>query len=198
MNRYYRRRGFAFLEMMVAASASLFVASSLIVLVRSSYTSQSVVMGQNTAYASARKAVDVLTDHIRYAQPKMVTTNIYRVLSGGTSSSITMYLNGSGDTEQYFFESATGSLKRTQTVGNVATTTTVLTGVTGITFQYYLAGTQYVSTGWSLVSSPTGPTTTQLPSLGAIGVSVSVNVSGYSRTISTLARLRNSPYRGTS
>ncbi|HEV2473095.1 MAG TPA: hypothetical protein VGS41_10540, partial [Chthonomonadales bacterium] len=58
---------------------------------------------------------------------------------------------------------------------------------------YYIASIA----NWNTTASPTAPTSSELPTIGAIQIFATTGSSGYSRTITTFVRLRNSPYKST-
>lgn len=197
MNRSSFRRGSTLIEIMLAGMAALMVGAALIILVQTSYSSQQITVQENLAYVTVRKTLDTLTDHLRNAQENPVSST-YCVFSAATSNSITLYTDTSQNTERYYIDTATSpySLKRTQTVSGVATTTVILSGINSMTFTYYLpSGSTYNAATWNTTANPNAPTSTELPNVAAVGVSVNVTVGSCTRTITTFVRLRNSPYR---
>jgi type II secretory pathway pseudopilin PulG len=60
--------GMTLIEVLIATLIMVVLGAGLFTLIRSGYDSQTEVLGQNTANADARMAVDELADHIRGAQ----------------------------------------------------------------------------------------------------------------------------------
>ena len=201
MRRHTRRTGALLIEFMFALLCALLVGASLAVLIQCTYSSQNIVMGDNMTYVSARKTMDVLAAHLSDAQAYQTSASpvTYSVLSAGTVSSVTCYLDSVGNTERYWLDTTTSppSLKRTQTISGVATTTVVVSGLAttnGLTFTYYITnGTNYTNSSW--VSTTTTPTAANLPAVGAIGITATISINGYARQLTSFVRLRNSPYR---
>ncbi|HLV78834.1 MAG TPA: hypothetical protein VKT32_01095, partial [Chthonomonadaceae bacterium] len=78
------------------------------------------------------------------------------------------------------------------------TTTTLLSGVTALQFTYYTdsgAGYSAPSSSWATTTNPNAPTSSEMPNVGAILISATVNINGYSRQMTSFVRLRNNPYK---
>jgi hypothetical protein len=128
-------RGYMLMELLMAGLIAVLVGIGLIALIQTTYTSQGILVGENASYSSTRQALNILSDHIRNAQSYQTVASpaTYQAVSAGTATSITLYTNAStGDTERYWLDTTVtpNALKLTTTVSSVATTSTVLTGVT--------------------------------------------------------------------
>ena len=192
------RRGFILIEFVLAIFAALLVGASLVVMAQCTYSSQSIVTTDNLTDLSARKAVDTLAAHIMNAYPYQTSSSpiTYAVLSAGSSSAITCYTNSTGDTERFWVDTTTSpyTLKRTQTVSGVATTTVLVNAVQSVAFTYYLTdGVNYTAASW--VSSTSTPTAANLPAVGAVNIVATVSINGFQQQLTSFVRLRNSPYR---
>jgi hypothetical protein len=210
MRRQSRRTGMIMLEVLIAAMGSLMVGSALLALIKCTYTAQTVTVGENMTYSGAREGINIIADHLRTSQPFLIQASpaLYSVISADagasatSGTSVTCYIlspgtqTSTGDTERYYL--AGGNLMRQQTLAGVLqTATTVLPNVTGLTFVYYTdPGATYTTlAAWPTVTLSSPATVAQLTSLAAIQVTVTMGVNGFSRQISSLIRLRNSPYR---
>ena len=193
-----QRTGAILIDFLIAMVGALLVGSSLVILIKCTYTSQSIVAGDNLAYAGGRKALDVLSAHLANAQPYQTSSSpvTYSVLSAGAATSVTCYTNSTGDTERYWLDTTVTppALKLTKTVSGVATTSVVVNGIQSLQFTYYLCnGSNYNSAAW--LSNTTMPTASNLPTVGAVNITATATVNGYQQQISSFIRLRNSPYR---
>jgi hypothetical protein len=185
------------METLIASLLSLLMGAALLVLVQGTYSSRSVITGENNVNAGAREVMDLLADHIRNAQLYNNGSN-YVVFSAASSNSLTCYTNTTGDTIRYWLDTSASPyvLKQTQTVGGVATTTTILSGVQSLTYTYYVDnGTNYTAatSSWATTTIPSNPLSTEIPNVSAVSITATVTVNGYSRQLSTFIRLRNSP-----
>jgi hypothetical protein len=188
-----RSNGSMLIDMMVALAGTLLIGAGLTVLIQTTYSSQSVVQNENTNYASSRKALDIAAQHIQGAQAFAIG---HSCIAAANATSVTFYTNSSGSSEKYWVDASSSpvALKRTATVSGVATTTSVSFGITSISFTYYLTdGVSYNSA--SFLSSTSSPASTDLPKIGAIGITAVFSSNGVQQTIKSYVRLRNSPYR---
>ena len=83
-------------------------------------------------------------------------------------------------------------MKKTDASG----TTVLLTDVQSLQFTYYVSSSaNFTSTTaqWTTTTNANAPTAAEIPNIGAIGINVTINSNGYTRTLSTIVRLRNSP-----
>ncbi len=203
MSQRVGRHGATLMETLVAGLIALIVGGGMAALVQTTLTSRGAIAGQNNAYAGARKAMDTLLDNLRSAQPMLIQSNpaLYSALAAAGASSVTCYTSSTGDTLRLWLDTTTNpaALKETRTVNGSATTTTVLTGVQSLQLTYYVvAGSAYTaaSASWTTTASPSAPTSVERPNIGAISVAITVNINGYSRTLTSFVRLRGSPYKG--
>lgn len=199
MRRNRRRRGILVIELLIAGFLALLVGSATLMLVQSTYNSRSVLSGQNLTYAGSRQVMDTLADKLRNAQQYQVGGS-YRVLSAASGSDITICSDTSGGTTRFWQDTTVSpaALKMTVTSGGTATTSTLLSGVTSLQFTYYMSsGANYAtpSGNWTTTANPNAPTDGEKPAVGAIYVTATVGIGGYSRSIASFVRLRNSPYK---
>lgn len=185
------RRAGTLVEMLVAMLLSLFVGTTLLMLVQSTMSARTSVQDGNGAIRDTRDALDAVENALRNAQ--MVTGQ--GVLSAASSNSITCYTNTAGTTTtRYWLDTSVTPNVFKKTVAGV--TTSVLSDVTALTFTYYVSsGTNFtsVSSLWTTTTSATSPTATERANLGAVAITVTVTSGGVSRTLTTFVRLRNSP-----
>lgn len=187
-----RRRGALLIELMVSGLMAAVIGCALVLMFQTTYTNQADVNGLNTSYASVRQVMDTLADHLRNAQS--YNSN---VMSAATASSITIYTDTTGNnTARYYLSSS--ALKEDVTSSGTTTTTTLLSGVTALQFTYYTdSGVGYAapSSNWATTANSNAPTTSEMPNVGAILISVTVSINGYSRQMTSFVRLRNNPYK---
>lgn len=189
-----RRRvyGGTLIEALIAGILSLLVGSAILVLFQATYTSKRNIMGQSIAIADSRRALDILTTNLTNAQWN--TTN-GKAISAASANDITIYTATTGsNTMRYWLDTTVNPPVLKSFDGT--TTKTLLLDVQSLTFTYYtVSGTNFTAgTGsWNTTSSPNAPTTAELPTLGAIEIKVVINSDGYTRTLSTFVRFRNSP-----
>ena len=185
------RRAATLIEALIAALLSLFVGTALLMLIQSTMTAKSSVTNEGATMRDVRRSLDTLANNLRNAQMVSGTG----VFSAASANSITCYTNTAGTaTARYWLDPSTTPPGFKQNVGGV--TTVLLTDVQSIQFTYYLdSGTNYTSPGasWSTTSNPNAPTAGEIPNIGAVGITVTVNSGGISRTLTTIIRLRNSP-----
>lgn len=197
MRHKRRHRGSLVIELLVAGIMSCLIGAALIMQLETTYNSRSTISGQNITYAGARAVLDTLADRLRNAQ--QLGSGSYPVMLSAAASDITIYTNSTGDTARYWRDTTASpaALKWKNTVSGVSTTTTVLSGVTALTFTYYVSSGGSYNNGsgsWQTTASPNAPTVAEIPNVGAIDIAATVNINGYSRTIDTFVRLRNSPH----
>lgn len=204
MNRGNRRRGTTLMETLIAGLLSVVVGGTLVTLVQSTLISRTTIAGENTAYAGARKCMDAMLDNLRSAQTYQIQTSpaVYSALQAATASSITCYTSNTGDTIQFWLDTSTNpaTLKQTRTTsaGSGATTVTpLLTGVQSVQFTYYtVSGGTYnaAAASWTPTANPSAPTASERPNIGAVSVTITVTINGFTRQLSSFVRMRNSPY----
>lgn len=182
-----RQRGALLVDMIVGLLASFLVGAVLMSAMQSTVTARETVNEQNESQTNVRQPIDLVADHLRNAQLTSATPE--QVISAASATSVTYHTNAAGAQVSYFLRGTT--LMRTE--GDVTVSATpVLTGVTSLRFTYYKIAT-YNAAGFAPCSSPSAPTSTELPRLSAIQIDATVTQDGYSATYSTLVRLRNSP-----
>jgi hypothetical protein len=193
-----RHAGNTMIEVMVAGLIALLSGSALIALLQSSYTASAINLGQNTVNASVRAPLDLLADRLRSAQSYYNGT-LYKAISAASASDITLYTDTTGNnTARYWLDTTVTPhvLKQTLTTGGTPTTTTILSGVQTLNFTYWVSGGNYNAglSIWVKTALPQQPTAAELPKIGAIQIQIGALINGYSRTINSCVRLRNSPY----
>lgn len=198
MRRYRRHRGALLIELLVAGILSLLVGAGLVMSLQTTYSSRNTIGSQTLTYAGTRQVIDTLADKLRNAQSYASTS--HSVLSAATASDITIYSDTTGNTTRYWLDTSVSpaALKTTVTTGGLATTTTLLSGVSSLQFTYYKnTAASYASpTGyWVTTTNPNAPTDGEKPNVGAVYITATVNINGYSRSIASFLRLRNSPYK---
>lgn len=200
------RRGTTLMETLIASLLSVVVGGTLVVLVQSTLISRTAIAGENTAYAGARKCMDAILDNVRSAQPYQIQASpaVYSAIKAASASSITCYTSNTGDTVKFWLDTTTSpaTLKQTRftSIGSGASTTTpILTGVQSLQFTYYtVSGGAYTSaaSSWTKTANPNAPTDGERPIIGAVGVTITVTINGFTRQLSSFVRMRNSPYSG--
>lgn len=189
MRTAIRTLGMTLVELLVACVAMLVLGSALLTLVATTYSASTNVTAAVQSFAGVRQAVDLVADHIRNAQ-----SNGTQVLTAASPTGIT-YCTAGGGTVRYWFDSATSTLKRSDS----AATTVAVSGIQSMTLTYYKdISASYTSTtsgpnNWPTTVDPNNPTAAELPNVGAVDIVLSITVNGYPRRIDTLVRLRNSP-----
>jgi len=192
-------------EILIGAILMLVVGTVLVGVITIAYDSQRTISGQNLADATARAAMDSLVDNLRTASADPAGSN--SVLSAAAINDITYYgeyYNTASPpalvfyTVRYWVDSSVSpaTLKQTVVENGVTTTTRIAQGVSSLTLTYYTAGGAYnaPSASWVTTANPNSPTAAEMPSVGAIGITVTVTTSnGYARTLSSFVRLINSP-----
>ena len=191
-------RGTLLVELLVGSIVAMFIGAAVAIQVQTSYSSQNIITGQNMTYAGARQVIDTLANHLRNAQ-QYQSGSSYVVLSAASASDITIYTDAAGDTCRYWRDTSVSpaALKMTTTTNGTATTTLLMPGVTSLTFTYYKsAGGTYNggSSNCVTTTNPNAPTAAEMPSLGAIDIAATENINGFTLTLDTLVRLRNSPH----
>jgi hypothetical protein len=178
------------LQLLLSTLLSLLVGAMLLLFVRIHMVSRQLAMDQHSSELTAWRPMHQLADDLRRAYPY---GSGGAVLYAATASSVTIYTNSTGSTARYWLDST-----QTPPVLNMTTgTTTVMlaNGLNTLTFTYYLATGNTVSQGacWKTTTNPNAPTTTEMPNVVAIGVTITTTVGGTSRTFTTDVRLRNGP-----
>ena len=196
-----KKRGMTLVELLIASLLGLLVASALLVMVQTTYTAQDTLFGQNVTYARIRQAVDRLADNIRTSQLYPTGVAAGKALTNASISSLTCYTDSSGTNKiQLFLDTSSSpySLSKTLISSTDSTTYDVVNNVQDLQFTYYVQSNSTFASStsaWPTTANPNQPTNAELPNVGAVKISVTVNVDGFSRTLTTLVRMRNSPYK---
>ncbi|MEP6756084.1 MAG: prepilin-type N-terminal cleavage/methylation domain-containing protein [Chthonomonadales bacterium] len=183
-----RQRGNTLIEMLVSCLCALVVGAGLLSVLQLTGIGVSVVPGQNLADKMARIPMDTLCDNLRNAQVYATTPSCFQAAS---SNSISLYTNTTGTYARFYYASDTHALKKTLN----GVTTTLIPGCTALTFTYYVSNNQYSPGGssWVTTANPNAPTATELSKVASVGVVATFTTNGYSRTLKSFVRLRNSP-----
>jgi hypothetical protein len=185
------------IETLCALLMGLFTGAALLAVIQITMTARSSTMGPSESDTETRRQLDEMCDQFRSAQPNTVGSNM-QVFSAASASSLTYYSNTSGNTTQFWLNTAVSpaALEQTTIVSGVSTTTVLLSGVTALQFTYYeqpsLLYTAASST-WTTTANPNAPSAAELPKIGAVDVHLTVTYDGYSRQLYSMVRLRNSP-----
>jgi len=176
-----------FMDLLVGTVISLFVGAAGVVMMQTNYIAGAAISGQNNVNAVTRVQMDSLADSLRNAQIGPTQTAV----TAASISDITFNIDSAGDTARYWLNTTVSpaQLMRAQTNSGVTATAKVVgTGVTSLQFTYYPSG------GWATTLSPNYPSTSELPTISAVGITVQMTINGYTSTLVSLVRLRNSPY----
>jgi Tfp pilus assembly protein PilV len=177
------------IEVLVSTMIALFIGVGLLALISTHMIGVFNTQGQSVVDVNSRQAVDIMADKIRNAQPYNSTSPA--ALEAATTNSISPYTDTAGDYVRYWLDTTSSSLK--STVGT--TTTVVASNVTSLQFTYYTSGGNYTpaAASWSTTANSHSPLTSELPSIAAVGMQLTMTQNGYTRTFYTIIRLRNSP-----
>jgi len=181
------QRGAILVDMVVGLLASFLVGAVLMSAMQSTVTARETVNEQNESQTNVRQPIDIVADHLRNAQ--LTSASPYVVIKDGTATSVTYYSDSAGGYVTYALRGTT--LERSEDSTEL-TGTPVLIGVTSLRFTYYKIAT-YNAAGFAPCTSPSAPSSAELPRLAAIQIDATVTQDGFTATYSTLVRLRNSP-----
>ena len=207
MKKTVNTRGMTLIELLIASLLALIVASGLLVLIQTTYTAQDTLFGQNAAYSRVRLAIDRISDNVRSAQ-LFPNSNVagqaikdagifngypylqfYTDSSGGNTTKYWLDINASPMTlKKELYSTSTGSDTIYDMVYNV----------TALTYTFYTqSATSFNSntTSWPTTADPQRPTSAEYANIGAVKIALTVNLDGNVRTLTSLVRLRNSPYK---
>lgn len=190
-SRYRVLRGSILIEVMLSSMMAIIVGLGMIALLTTDISSWSVINGQNLNDATARQPMDMIADHVRNAQPYGTVTS--QVLNAATATSISPYTDTAGAYTKFWLDTSVTPHVLKQTTG--AKTVSLVTGVASLQFTYYVSGSNYspASASWTTTADSHNPTNVELPNVAAVGISATTTVNGYSRSVNTLVRMRNSP-----
>jgi type II secretory pathway pseudopilin PulG len=162
-----RQSGYTLIEMLFVGLIATVLGAGLWTLLRSTYDSQYELLGQNTANANARAAVDELADKLRGA----------KALSAATSTSLT-FTDNSNNSIRYWL---TGGKLVKSTNGSPSAGDTVVRDVQTVTFVYWTNS----GGSWTSSSAPTTPA-----NVAAVDFSVTGTKNGCTRQVSGSVRIR--------
>jgi hypothetical protein len=173
------------LDLMIGGIIALLVGAAACVLLQSNYKARDAITGQNNVNAIARDQMDSLADSLRNAQ----VGPFHKTLASAGTSDVTLYTNSTGDAERYWMDTTVtpAQLKRSKTVSGVTTISTLNTGISALVFTYYKSG------GFTTTTNPHVPTSAELSTVSAVSISTTLSINGFSDSVTSLVRLRNSP-----
>jgi len=183
------RRGSAMLQLLLSTVLSLLVGAMLLMFVRIHMVSRQLAMDQHSSEMTAWRPMHRLADNLRKAYPFDVTNNA--CISAASINSVTIYDDSSGATSRYWLDATQTPPVLNRTRGTQ--TLMLANGLNSLTYTYYLATGNTVAQGpcWVTTTNPNSPTTAELSRIVAIGITITTNVAGTSRTFTTAVRLRN-------
>ncbi len=188
------------IETLVALLLGLLTGCAILAMLQLTMSSRSATMSVANTDEMARAQLDRLADKLRNAQ-SVINGTSNAVLAAAGSSDVTAYISTTGDTLRLWLDTTVTPyvLKQTQVVGGVSTTTAVLSGVTVVTYAYYVQATSTYNApllSWLTSLVPGAPTQSEIPTLGACKIQLSyIGTGGASKNLSTFVRFRNSPYQ---
>ena len=181
-------RGMAAIEALITGLCTVLVGAMVLSFIRIDLVSTQIAMGRHAADTCARKPLDKMVAVIRRASPYGISNN---TISSAAASDITVYTSTSGDTARFWLDSSAQpyTLKYTTAAG----TQVIGTGVTGLTFTYYLptGNTPAQGSCWKTTTNPYMPTSAELSNVTAVGIAVNYPVDNVSQTFTCTVRLRN-------
>lgn len=182
------RRAYMLVETLVSLACTVLIGAAILSFIRINMVSTKLTMDQHSADQQARRPLDNVADCVRKAQGYGTGQ---AVIALGTASSITIYDDLLGNTSQYWLDTSSSPyrLKRTRTAGTVQ----LATGVQSLLYTYYLASglTPAQGSAWTATANPNAPTTTEMPNIVAVRITLTVTIDGTTRTFTTPVRLRN-------
>ena len=195
MTRMKRRAGMTLIELLIVTFILIISGLALVGFIQITYGAQDTISGQNSADATARQVLDVLADNIRNSQwynTGNPNTSCAIMVSAALSTDITIYnqdptttLTDGTEYTRYWLSGT--DLNRAVTAGGATTTTTILTGVQSLAFNYY-SSADY--------KTAITPASSDYPLLGAVEIAATVSTTQlktYTRQYTSRVRLRNSP-----
>ena len=179
-----RQRAWSTVELLIGLIVTTLMLIALYGLFQTVSVGSNLVENITSSSRDARNPLDTLGDHLRNAQ-----NAAGKVVSAASSNDITYYTDTTGSNTARYHLSGTSLVR---TVGS--TNTTVLYNVTNLTLAYFTS-TTYNSSTMTATTSPSVPTSGELPNLAAIRITASTTTGGKTIQYSTLVRLRNSPVK---
>lgn len=182
-----KRAGLTLIELLVASLLLSIVGAALYHAFGIAHRMHDVVIGQNNAFADARKGIDLMADHLRNAQMNE---------NGGAGVQYAAIAAGAADDVTYYVDSVPNTVRIRKVSDTIELTdngaTTVLaTNIQSLTLTFYKL-TLYNGT-WTLTTNANAPSSAELPQLAGIEIRVQVARDGYTTEYKTMVRLRNSP-----
>ena len=193
-----RNHGALLLESLIGLFVGLLTGSALLMLLQLTMTVRTDTKADVNSDEEARAQLETISDRLRNAQSVVNGSNMV-CFSAAATSDITCYTDAAGDTLRIWLNTSVSpaALMETQTTAGVGTTTTLFTGVTSLQFYYYAQSTSAYNSpllSWLTTLNPLLPTLAEIPTLGAVRITLTTNVDGISRQLTSLVRFRNSPY----
>lgn len=177
-----RNRGYSLMEVLVTLLITSVITAGAFGVVRSMYSSQQTILGQNAATSSARSAIDEAMDRIRGAQ--LISSTGPITLAAANEIQFNDYYDQYDSTQAHTavtvrYWLSGGRLTRTVSSGGASVTTTAAAGVQSIQFYYRVTG----STAW--VTSTGTPA-----NVVAVSCTATASVMGASRQITGTVQIR--------
>jgi hypothetical protein len=180
------RRGTTLTELLVVTLLLVVAGASLFGVFTVSFGIHDKVIGQNNAFAEARKAVDLMADHLRNAQLNS-DSNTGSAIHAASINDLTYYADTAPTQIRYRLNGT--NIERTDS----GTTTTVARSIQSLTLTYYKLSSYNGS--WTTTTNASAPTNSELKEIAGIEIAVDVAMDGYATQYRTLVRLRNSPWK---
>jgi hypothetical protein len=183
-----RRRGMAAIEALITGLCTVLVGAMLLSFIRIDLVSTQVAMGRHAADTCARKPLDNMVAVIRRAASYGSGNT---TIASAAASDITVYTSTAGATARFWLD--TSAVPYTLKYVTASGTQVIGTGLTGLTFTYYLPTGNTPSQGacWKTTTNPYLPTSAELPNITAVGITVNYPVDSVSQTFTCTVRLRN-------
>ena len=207
MNKNVNSRGMTLIELLIASLLALIVASGLLVLIQTTYTAQNTLFGQNATYSRVRLAIDRISDNVRSAQlyPNSSATG-QAIQAAGIYNGLPylqVYTDSSGgNTTTYWLDTTATPITLKKELYSTSTgsdtTYDMVYNVTALKYTFYIQAAttfNFSTVDWPTTADPQRPTSSEFPNIGAVKIELTVNLDGNVRSLTSVVRLRNSPYK---
>lgn len=178
------------LQLLLSSVLSLLVGAMLLMFVRIHMVSRQLALDQHSSELTAWRPMHRLADNLRKAYGYGTGG---ATLSAAAATSFTMYDDSTGATSRYWLDATQTPPVLNRTRG--AQTLMLANGLQSLTFKYYLATGNTMAQGacWTTTANPNVPTAAEMPSIVAVGITITSTLGGGTRTMTTAVRLRNGP-----
>lgn len=186
--KLHSHRGSAMLQLLLSTVLSLLVGAMLLMFVRIHMVSRQLAMDQHSSELTAWRPMHRLADNLRKAYPYGTSG---ASISAATATSVTIYDDSAGTTSRYWLDATQTPPVLNRTRGTQ--TLMLANGLNSLTYTYYVATGKTVAQGacWVTTTNPSSPTTAEMANIVAVGITITTNVAGTSRTFTSAVRLRN-------